>query len=288
MRGRVAPYRGAAGAETGRYPPRRPAPPPVPAARTAPTNYCASPQRPPCATGRTGEAGVFGPGVAAMQDVDQTVRAGQPDRAVELARRVPPRPAPCPLSGRQATASISPPPQSTLNAGATRSHTSRQRGGSLRSGRESSSSARLCCPGSPSIGRAGVQPGWLTWWRSTRRQRQRASHPTTRGRCARGADSAPRGPPAQRPCSGPPAPPTGRRRRRGTSLARPARPQGRHRSPRPRSHSPTGAEPARVTAELQCRTGAFPRRAREENHLHASGPPTRPADSHTQTEKRNR
>jgi hypothetical protein len=89
MRGRVAPYRRAAGAETGRYPPRRPAPPRVPAARTAPTNYCASPQPPPCATGRTGEAGMFGPRVAATQAVDQTVRAGQPDLAVELARRVP-------------------------------------------------------------------------------------------------------------------------------------------------------------------------------------------------------
>ncbi|GAA5175093.1 helix-turn-helix domain-containing protein [Pseudonocardia eucalypti] len=39
---------------------------------------------------RTGEAGVFGPRVAAMQAVDQAVRAGQPDRAVELSRRVPP------------------------------------------------------------------------------------------------------------------------------------------------------------------------------------------------------
>jgi transcriptional regulator with XRE-family HTH domain len=39
---------------------------------------------------RTGEAGVFGPRVAGMQAVDQAVRAGQPDRALTLARRVPP------------------------------------------------------------------------------------------------------------------------------------------------------------------------------------------------------
>jgi transcriptional regulator with XRE-family HTH domain len=39
---------------------------------------------------RTGEAGVFGPRVAAMQAVDQAVRAGQPDRALHLATHVPP------------------------------------------------------------------------------------------------------------------------------------------------------------------------------------------------------
>lgn len=38
---------------------------------------------------RTGEAGVFGPRVAAMQAVDQAVRTGYPDRAFKLARRVP-------------------------------------------------------------------------------------------------------------------------------------------------------------------------------------------------------
>lgn len=41
-------------------------------------------------TDRTGEAGVFGPRVAALQAVDQAVRAGQPDRALSLAQRVPP------------------------------------------------------------------------------------------------------------------------------------------------------------------------------------------------------
>lgn len=41
-------------------------------------------------TDRTGEAGVFGPRVAAMQAVDQAVRTGQPDRAVALATRIPP------------------------------------------------------------------------------------------------------------------------------------------------------------------------------------------------------
>lgn len=40
-------------------------------------------------TDRMGEAGVFGPRVAAMQAVDQAVRAGQPDRALNLAERVP-------------------------------------------------------------------------------------------------------------------------------------------------------------------------------------------------------
>lgn len=40
-------------------------------------------------TDRMGEAGVFGPRVAAMQAVDQAVRAGQPDRALTLAERVP-------------------------------------------------------------------------------------------------------------------------------------------------------------------------------------------------------
>jgi tetratricopeptide (TPR) repeat protein len=39
---------------------------------------------------RTGEAGVFGPRVAAMQAVDQAVRTGQPDQAIELARHIPP------------------------------------------------------------------------------------------------------------------------------------------------------------------------------------------------------
>jgi transcriptional regulator with XRE-family HTH domain len=39
---------------------------------------------------RTGEAGVFGPRVAAMQAVDQAVRTGEPDRAVALATRLPP------------------------------------------------------------------------------------------------------------------------------------------------------------------------------------------------------
>lgn len=38
---------------------------------------------------RTGEAGVFGPRVAAMQAVDHAVRTGQPDRAVSLAQLVP-------------------------------------------------------------------------------------------------------------------------------------------------------------------------------------------------------
>lgn len=38
---------------------------------------------------RTGETGVFGPRVAAMQAVDQAVRTGQPDRAVQLATQVP-------------------------------------------------------------------------------------------------------------------------------------------------------------------------------------------------------
>jgi len=38
---------------------------------------------------RTGEAGVFGPRVAAMQAVDQAVRTGQSDRAMALAERVP-------------------------------------------------------------------------------------------------------------------------------------------------------------------------------------------------------
>lgn len=36
-----------------------------------------------------GEAGVFGPRVAAMQAVDQAVRTGQPDRALALAARIP-------------------------------------------------------------------------------------------------------------------------------------------------------------------------------------------------------
>lgn len=40
-------------------------------------------------TDRTGETGVFGPRVAAMQAVDQAVRTGQPDRALSLARTVP-------------------------------------------------------------------------------------------------------------------------------------------------------------------------------------------------------
>ncbi|HEY2763563.1 MAG TPA: helix-turn-helix transcriptional regulator [Pseudonocardiaceae bacterium] len=38
---------------------------------------------------RIDETGVFGPRVAAMQAVDQAMRTGQPDRAVELASRVP-------------------------------------------------------------------------------------------------------------------------------------------------------------------------------------------------------
>lgn len=40
-------------------------------------------------TDRIGEAGVFGPRVAAMQAVDQAARAGHPDRALSLAQRVP-------------------------------------------------------------------------------------------------------------------------------------------------------------------------------------------------------
>ncbi len=40
-------------------------------------------------TDRTGEAGVFGPRVAAMQAVDQAVRAGRPDQALSLAGAVP-------------------------------------------------------------------------------------------------------------------------------------------------------------------------------------------------------
>ncbi|MGH3568110.1 MAG: helix-turn-helix domain-containing protein [Pseudonocardia sp.] len=47
-------------------------------------------------TDRTGEAGVFGPRVAAMQAVDQAVRAGQPERALSLAQRVPPPSGPVP------------------------------------------------------------------------------------------------------------------------------------------------------------------------------------------------
>ena len=38
---------------------------------------------------RTGEAGVFGPRVAALQAVDQSVRTGRPDQALEMARRLP-------------------------------------------------------------------------------------------------------------------------------------------------------------------------------------------------------
>lgn len=38
---------------------------------------------------RTDETGVFGPRVAAMQAVDQAVRTGQPDRAVQLAAQLP-------------------------------------------------------------------------------------------------------------------------------------------------------------------------------------------------------
>lgn len=38
---------------------------------------------------RTGEAGVFGPRVAAMQGVDQAVRTGEPGKALELAQRLP-------------------------------------------------------------------------------------------------------------------------------------------------------------------------------------------------------
>jgi hypothetical protein len=41
---------------------------------------------------RTGEAGVFGPRVAALQAVDQAVRTGRPDQALEMARQLP-RPA---------------------------------------------------------------------------------------------------------------------------------------------------------------------------------------------------
>ncbi|MDQ3599996.1 MAG: transcriptional regulator, partial [Actinomycetota bacterium] len=38
---------------------------------------------------RVDETGVFGPRVAAMQAVDQAVRTGQPDRAMQLATQVP-------------------------------------------------------------------------------------------------------------------------------------------------------------------------------------------------------
>jgi transcriptional regulator with XRE-family HTH domain len=38
---------------------------------------------------RTGEPGVFGPRVAALQAVDQAVRTGRPDQALEMARRLP-------------------------------------------------------------------------------------------------------------------------------------------------------------------------------------------------------
>ena len=38
---------------------------------------------------REQEVGVFGPRVAAMQAVDQAVRTGRPDQALEMARRVP-------------------------------------------------------------------------------------------------------------------------------------------------------------------------------------------------------